>query len=229
MWILVSGLFILLALICPHWWRKITVKRWQLAHGLDKHQPVFTKLYADIDGFSLSRIARSQHDAIDYTYGEIDFLSFIALLSLAKPNHQTVFYDLGSGTGKAVLACAMVFNVQRSYGIELFESLNNAACTRQKVLRFLPEYAAISKTIHFIQGDFLHVDFNDATLVFINATGFIGQTWTEISARLTQTTRCTTVISTSKSLKSDAFTITNVTAVRMSWGVVKAYIQKRTR
>ncbi len=227
MWILLIFLFILLALSCPHWWRQITVKRWKNALGLDKAQSVFTHLYANVDGFSLSREARGEHDAYDYVYGEIDFMSFIALLSLVKPDSKTVFYDLGSGTGKAVLACAMVFNVQESNGIELFRSLHNAACKQQQALYSLPDYVPTCKIIHFIHGDFLHVSFNNATLVYINATGFFGTTWIALSERLAQTTSCNTVISTSKALKSHAFIVIKITTVQMSWGLVKAYIQQR--
>lgn len=70
---------------------------------------MFQNLYEDVDGYSISRKARVKMDAFAYTYGEIEFLSFIALLSLVKPNENSVFYDLGSGTGKAVIAAAMVY------------------------------------------------------------------------------------------------------------------------
>jgi len=229
MWILLIFLLILLALSCPHWWRQITVKRWKNALELDKAESVFAQLYADVDGFTLSREARGDHDAYDYVYGEIDFISFIALLSLVKPDNKTVFYDLGSGTGKAVLACAMVFNVQESNGIELFGLLHNAACKQQQALYSLPDYVPTCKIIHFIHDDFLHVNCNNATLVYINATGFLGTTWIAISERLAQTPSCTTVISTSKALKSHAFAVIKITAVQMSWGIVKAYIHQRIK
>ena len=67
--------------------------------------------------------ARQKQDAIEYVYGEIEFLPFIALLSLDKPDSKTVFYDLGSGIGKAVLACAMVYPVHKSVGVELLPEL----------------------------------------------------------------------------------------------------------
>lgn len=224
---LFSRLFVQCPILC--WWRRITIQRWRAALALDKHEPIFAQLYAEVDGFALSRAARDKHDATDYVYGEIDFLSFIALLSLVKPNKKTVFYDLGSGTGKAVLACAMVFDVLESNGIELFGALHNQACNQQEALCSLLAYTEIANNIHFIHDDFLQANLNNATLVFINATGFIGETWIAISRRLAAASSCTTVISTSKALKSDAFTVTKITHVQMSWGVVKAYIHQRTK
>ena len=220
---------ILFGLTSPYWWKKLTIHRWRQRLALDKAESMFEQLYANIDGFTLSRDARMGHDALDYVYGEINFVSFIALLSLAKPDKNTIFYDLGSGTGKAVLACAMVFKVKKSVGIELFKPLHGVACKQQQTLSCIPEYNSISQAIHFIHQDFLTVNLCQATLVFINATGFIGATWIAISQRLTDTKNCTTVISTSKALISTAFTTTHITTVQMSWGVVKAYIQQRKK
>ncbi len=203
------------------------IKRWSNALALDQHDNHYQQLYADIDGFALSRLARMPHDAMEYTYGEIDFISFIALLSLTHPDTNTIFYDLGSGTGKAVVATAMVFNVQKSAGIELFNTLHQAAVKQQQRLQQHPDYQGNAHAIHFINADFLHHDFSDATLIFINATALFGETWIALNQRLTETKPGTTIITTSKKLKSDAFIVKKMTPVSMSWGRVNAYIQQR--
>ncbi len=226
MWI-VLVFFIVLTVICYLRWRPSAIKRWRKALALDTHEPVYRQLYSGVDGFALSREARRQHDAIDYVYGEIDFTSFIALLSLANPGENTVFYDLGSGTGKAVLACAIVFKVKKSCGIELFTLLHDTACKQQETLSLIPDYKIMASKVKFINDDFLHADYRDATLIFINATGYFGQTWLEISQRLEQYVNCVTVITTSKALKSNAFTVIKITTVQMSWGMVRAFIQQR--
>ncbi len=220
---------LILILLYPRWSQAFAIKRWRDSLSLDKHRAAYLQLYSKVNGFALSRDARSTHDAIEYTYGEIDFISFIALLSLTRPDSNTVFYDLGSGTGTAALACAMVFNVQESNGIELFSTLHKAACEQQNALSRLPDYKAAAKTIRFIHGNFLDFEYSNATLVFINATGFFGSTWGLISQRIEQTTHCKTVITTSKALKSNAFIIKKITTVQMSWGVVRAYIQERKK
>jgi len=207
--------------------RQAKIKQWSNQLQLDKHILIYHRLFAPIDGFSLSRKARSTQDALEYVYGEIEFMTFIALLSLVKPGPHTVFYDLGSGTGKAVIACAMVFNVKKSCGIELFHELHTCAQTQQKNLAKVPTYLEITKNIHFIHDDFLTADFNDATLIFINATSFFGPSWEQLNARLAHANHCQTVITTSKKLLSTAYIITQETCVRMSWGIVKAYIHKR--
>lgn len=212
----------------PRIYRQVRLRRWCSALDLASHQAVFQKLFADVDGFALSRQARLESDAVDYVYGEINFISYIALLSLTKPSPDTIFYDLGSGIGKAVLACAMVFNVKKSAGIELFSVLHQAALKQQQRLEKIASYASKAQTIQLINDDFFHADFSDATLIFINATAFFGETWQALNQRLNNMTACTTVITTSKKLSCAAFTVTRETRVQMSWGIVKAYIQQRT-
>ena len=228
MWILFTLLVTLLVLsYYPGWRRRLTIKRWYTALDIDKHLTNYQQVSNDIDGFNLSRQARREHDAIEYTYGEIDFLSFIALISLAKPDQNTVFYDLGSGTGKAVVALAMVFNIEKSCGIELFNVLHTTALLQQQRLQQQTDYQDKANTLHFINEDFLHMDFSDATLIFINATAFFGETWLAINQCLLQVKGGTTVISTSKKLSAEAFTVTKKTTVKMSWGLVNAYIHQR--
>ncbi len=207
--------------------KQINVLRWQKLLNLQEHAQVFRQIYTDANGFMLSQNARHVHDAMEYAYGEIEFLSFIALLSLTNPNKNTVFYDLGSGTGKAVLACSMVFPICKSIGIELFPELYLDSCKRRDQLAAMKNYAEQTKKIQFILGDFLKVNLDDATLVFINSTAFFGPTWEKLCAKLDHLPHLNTVITTSKTLSSTHFTVTTRTKVEMSWGVVFAYVHTR--
>ncbi|MDA9271781.1 hypothetical protein N9Q05_00135 [bacterium] len=227
MWILFTLLCILSALSFPRWYRKVLLKRWQKTLNLDRHSAIYNQLFASTNGFLLSRQARTHGDAMEYVYGEIDFTSFIALLSLLKPDNTTVFYDLGSGVGKAVIACAMVFNVRKSCGIELFYELHSAALTQQHDLQQIPAYLSTSNTICFIHDNFFDANFNDATLIFINAAGYFGETWIKLNSRLEQILHCTHIITISKRLVSPVYILVKITTVKMSWGVVNAYIHER--
>ncbi|CDZ76045.1 Histone methylation protein DOT1 [Legionella massiliensis] len=230
MWllILIVIVIIVVAFLCnKNSRRKLNIIRWRKALSLNKHAAVFEQLYADVDGFSLSRQERTVSDSPEYVYGEIIFEPFIALLSLCQPNPSTVFYDLGSGTGKAVLACSMVFNVKKSCGIELFPGLHNAATSQQQRLMLKTEYQENGSCIEFKNNDFLQVELTDASLVFINATAFLGEVWLAISKHLEQLKPGALVISTSKPLRSKQFLTIHKTKVAMTWGIVSAFIQQR--
>jgi len=205
------------------WLTNRLIKRWRNNLSIQQHQKVFHSIFDPIDGFTLSRQARTQTDAMEYVYGEIDFESFIAILSLANPNANTVFYDLGSGTGTASIACSMVFNVQKSIGIEKFEGLHNSANQQKAELKKIPGYALSANKIYFIHDDFLTANIDPATLIFINATGLFGETWDQLNQRLDQLPKRPIIITTSKPLSAMNYTLTHTTQAKMSWGIVDIY------
>lgn len=211
----------------PYIKRQLKIRDWYKHLQLKKHASVYQALYKDVNGFILSQKARLKQDALEYSYGEISFISFIALLSCAKPDKHAIFYDLGSGTGHTVLACAMVFNVKQSCGIELFSPLHETALIQKNRLSQIQGYKTRTNNIHLVHGDFLTVDFHDATIIFINTTTFIGEIWNKLKQKLINTKPDTIIITTSKCLASEAFELLRVTTVQMSWGLVDAYIQRR--
>ncbi|AUH71433.1 hypothetical protein [Legionella sainthelensi] len=219
---------LLVALLHLHHKKKyFLIKRWQKSLHLKEHSQIFHNLYKTSNGFILSQNARRKHDAMEYSYGEIEFFSFIALLSLINPNENTVFYDLGSGTGKAVIACGMVFPVQKSIGIELFPELYLHSCQQVEQLAAIKQYDTQAQKIKFRLGDFLEANLNDATLIFINSTAFFGPTWEKLCFKIDCLPHLTTIITTSKPLSCIHFKLLKHTKVKMSWGVVSAYIHTR--
>ena len=54
-----------------------------------------------------------------------------------------------------------------------------------------------------------------------------GSVWESLCARLNNLPQLNTVITTSKSLISNNFLVTNHTRIEMSWGIVEAYIHTR--
>lgn len=206
-------------------YRRIT--RWKKVLKLTQHAVLFHSIYEQVNGFTLSQEARKSQDSLDYIYGEIEFTSFIAVLSLVKPHNETIFYDLGSGIGKAVLACAMVYPVKRSVGVELLPPLHHCACKQINQLTAYDGYHEAANKIHFILGDFLTINIEDATLIFVNSSTLFGTTWERLCARLNKLSHVNTIITTSKPLISTEFTPQIITQMQMSWGIVPVYIHSR--
>lgn len=221
------ALFCLLALFWPTLRRHHRLRQWRQSLSLPHHSERFNALYQGVDGFALSRQSRLNQDALEFVYGEIEFEPFIALLSLCQITDKTVFYDLGSGIGKAVLACAMVYSPKRSCGIEWFAGLHQTAESLRCQLQTWPDYTESAQHVEFRQGDFLEADLRDATLIFINATAFFGDYWRALSHHLDQLKPGTRVISTSKALHSTQFNVSRKTTLTMSWGTVTAYFQDK--
>ncbi len=222
------GLALIVSLVptYQHHIKKNKIKRWSQSLNLEHAQRVFDDLFCHTNGFLLSKEARQAGDAFDYVYGEIEFLSFIALLTLTHPDENTQFYDLGSGVGKATIACAMVFNPKKSCGVEIFNNLSEAASQLKDNLAHIPGYERKAQCIEFIHDNFLTTDLSEATLIFINSTALIGEIWDQLSQKLAEVAMGATIITISKKLTTSAFMVTQTTQVNMSWGIATAYIQE---
>lgn len=59
--------------------------------------------------------------------GEVDFKSFCSVLRKINPAPGTMFYDLGSGTGKAVFIARLTQDFARCVGIEILHGLHSQA------------------------------------------------------------------------------------------------------
>ncbi|CAN0468519.1 unnamed protein product, partial [Discosporangium mesarthrocarpum] len=64
-------------------------------------------------------------------YAEFDFGYLAALLRVAGVEEGSVFLDMGSGTGKAVVAAGLLYpGLACARGVELLEGLHNMAKVR---------------------------------------------------------------------------------------------------
>src|SRR5688572_30636458 len=93
------------------------------------------RIFSDIQGYTLSSVGRMklQRDADPaFTYGEVTPESVQMMLETVQPQPGEVFYDLGSGTGKAVIFAAILADFARCTGIELVEDLWQAANTARE-------------------------------------------------------------------------------------------------
>ncbi len=215
------------ALVLPVYIRNANLRKWRKKLWLDKHKTTYKQLYFQINGFEVSNQARQHHDDLALTYGEIQFEPFVALLSLCKPDETTIFYDLGSGIGKAVIAAAMVFPIKQAIGVECIDTLHNTAQQIKKNLINQSYYALKKKVIHFVHQDFLEYNWQDGNLIFINSTAIIGNLWVQLLEKLENLQINTIVITTTKSIPKDSFELIYCTDVLMSWGIVTAYIHRK--
>lgn len=72
------------------------------------------------------------------TYGEVEFVSIGEIFETINTRYGNipsggVFYDLGSGTGKGVIAGALLHNFDKSVGIEILEGLYNVSVQQKEV------------------------------------------------------------------------------------------------
>ncbi len=226
--VMIGGIFLLCVVYGLQRSHFIKIYFWKRRLRIPTHLYWIQQVSADLDGFALSKAARQTEDAMEYVYGETDLTAFAALVGLIPLSADSVFYDLGSGTGKLVLFMAMLFPIKKSCGIELFSSLHQAALLQKMRLSECQHYHANMEKVDYIQDSFLNTDLTDANIIYINASACIGETWLSLNQKLKNLPRCQTIITTTKPLSIlCTYKLTHTTWVQMSWGNVQAFIHTR--
>lgn len=185
---------------------------------IKKTELFLLNLYRPIKSDLISKRDRKRLklDSDAFIYGEIQFLSFFTLLDRVHPQPNEIFYDLGSGTGKAVLAAVLFFDIAKAYGIELLPSLSRVANRQlQKVI----EQVSDLPPVQFIQGDFLQYDFSDGDIIFVNATCLSYYTWEAMLEKLAKLKPGSRVIVTTKKIQQPQFQLQYQGLDLMSWGM----------
>lgn len=101
---------------------------------------------------------------------------------LGKKIKKGIFYDLGSGTGKAIIAMALFHPFLKLIGIEFLDSLYRLSMyskkaydssIKEKYIKFKGLFTLNNlNRIEFYNADFLKQKWYDASIIFINSTCF---------------------------------------------------------
>lgn len=210
------------------------LSRWYKSTAVKQRLKLLDMLYRDVDGRATALAARDNNTKFQqeqFTYGEIIFVPFIALLELCQPIANEVYYDLGSGAGKSIFTAALFFEFKKLIGVEIIPELHQLS---EKVLHkfenqiaTIQEFAHKKNTIHFLQQDLLNSDLTDADIVFINGTCFVGEHWDKIQQKLDFLKVGSRVMLTTKKLTSEKFTLQIFRICSMSWGDASVSIYQK--
>lgn len=188
----------------------------------------FAKVFEKVEGGSISQSER--HDkkltGSQYTYGEILPLQFFFLLKMAKPKPNGVFWDLGSGTGKALITAALEYpDFKKICGVELLGGLYDAGVSAVK------RYCEISKTdrdkFKLVKGDMTQVDWSDADLIYTSSICFPGELIEKLAEKGKGLKPGTKIISLKSWGLPEVYKIAHSVKVKMTWGNNGVYILER--
>ena len=161
----------------------------------------------------------------EFIYGEIDFLSFYTILVRVSPSKQDVFYDLGSGSGKAVLSAMWFFNVKKSIGIELLPPLYHQSHLQLAQSNQWFVHNQI-ENIQFINDSFLDYDFGDADIIYVAATCLNDDTWNLLISKMASLKPSTRIIVATRMIHHEQFECLYQGIELMSWGLCPVKIYK---
>ena len=169
----------------------------------------------------------------NFIYGEVNFRSISYILLYLKHVYgikEGYFFDLGSGTGRAIIGAALTYPFTKYIGIELLNTLYNASIEIKKL--FDKESTENKKPdIEFINGDFLKQDLSKASVIFINSTTFSDKLLEDLAIKFNDECEsgCLVVNTTMELSKLDKNKWEFLPYFRryMSWGIATVNVYKR--
>lgn len=161
-------------------------------------------------------------DPYAFVYGEVFAETVLTLLEAVQPKPGDVFYDLGSGSGKAVATVSVFYPEVKARGVELLAPMCELSQRLFDELRSVLSGMSLGSA-EFIQSDLLDYPLEEADIVFVNATGFFGDALDRLVERLETTRPGTRILISSKTLPKATFEeLRYFEALPMSWGLCQA-------
>jgi len=154
--------------------------------------------------------------------------------------NEGIFYDLGSGTGKPVVAMSLMHKFKKLIGIEFLENLIKLSQgIKQNYNKTIHDKFEKNKKIlsfdkpniiEFIQGDFFKHNWEDASVIFANSTCFSLEMISNIAEKANKECKKGTIIITFtkklNKLNSD-WEIRDGFRRLMTWGIATIYVHRR--
>ena len=211
-----------------------------LRRKLEVYEEITKKFPLEL-GKKISKDARENENSawnFSFTYGEMDFMSMGELFYTINERYGGmsqggIFYDLGSGIGKALIAAALLGDFSECRGIEIIENLHSLAENlvaeyHDNFVKFLIQNSdiwTVAPKITCVCADLLKYDWSDASMLLVNSTCFDEETISAISN--VPVANGTISISLSKALSATSWLQLEKVQKKMSWGDATIYIQKK--
>lgn len=160
-------------------------------------------------------------------------MAMYRLLSQFGHASMECFIDLGSGSGKAVHAAALLSSFKRCIGYESVQALHKQAKhASSQLIQLLPEEYLNHTSVEFEQCDFLNKHWPDNTdFVLVHATCYSNRLRQAIEMKLRQeiTTTGAIVVLVTQELSAAAveFDLLRALTMRMGWGNASVHIYRR--
>lgn len=229
--------------------------------ALKKDFDEFVENFALVLGQSISKKDREKDESPmykspDFIYHEIEFITIATAIDKIKrvygvPNigssglsgvlqHRGgLFYDLGCGTGKIVIAASLLHEFDSCIGIELLGSLIGVCSNLEKSYNSTKQNVslAIAERLHethcqFVFGDYLNIknggkNWTNGDVVFANSTSYTDETMEKLALIAKQMKKGSFFISISKILPTKSFNLVDYGMFPTSFGEATVYLQQK--
>lgn len=166
-------------------------------------------------------VSKSERTDSNQIYGEVDFDSFARILR--KIQGKGKFYDLGSGSGRAVLIARLLSDFDECCGVEILRGLHEIALDVKGKFQDM----GVLPSVEFIHDSFLHYDWSDGDVIFANSTCFEDSLVDQLAKLGERLAPGSIVVTFTKGLNSSCFSLLQRKRYKMSWGPATVFIHVR--
>ena len=189
---------------------------------------LFNELFNCIDGGEISKNERNTKNLSgpEFVYGEIEFSHFIFLLKMVYKETDKIFWDLGAGIGKVMIATALsALNFKRICGVEILDGLCDSA---NNIIKGFCKYTKCDEELFkFVKGDIRTIDWSDADIIYSASLCFPEELLKEISEKGRMLKKGTRIITMKKWSISDIYKVITCFSVKMTWGYTTVYVLEK--
>ncbi len=186
-------------------------------------------MYDNIDGYSVSHVARADHaNGAEIMYGELPFGTWKEILKVADPKKDGVFFDLGSGTGRIVLLSHLLTDFKKSVGVEMLPGLHQKACEVRDAFEknIKPQILnhVEGREFQLINENIFNLDLSEADFLFMNHPFKDKELFEKLEEKFRQELKPQTkIVTTIRALKHPIFKSLGSRKYQFSWGDSTAF------
>ncbi|HEX4045165.1 MAG TPA: hypothetical protein VHZ76_05815 [Gammaproteobacteria bacterium] len=189
-------------------------------------QQYINVLYHNVPGHGVN-IRQNKNKA--EIYGEILYQSIDTLLSQISLSTQDIFFDLGSGLGKAAIQVFLNSDVKEVCGIEIIPELHQQSLiATEKVQQDLSDFYP-NRQLTFLLGSFLEIPFTNASVVLIGSPCFSQKILYPLGKIIDSIASIHTVLTLRPICTLERLSFIKAVRVECSWDTALCYIYKRKR
>lgn len=183
-----------------------------------KSESLISEIYKNLNAFKASSKDRKSVTEAGGapTYGEILPSSVSHLISYLDIKQKDVFYDLGSGNGKVPFQFYLTTPIKKSVGVELSDYRHNQAM-KAKLRAGKKGVLTPRRSLQYIHGDILKIDFSDATIVYLCSTCYTPEMMTVLQEKISHLRKGAKIITLKEFSENNKLRLIKELELPMTW------------
>ena len=161
---------------------------------------------------------------------EVSFDGFKDVLDIVNPAQDSIFFDCGSGIGKAMVIASLLYPFKKLVGVEELPSLANSSkeLLNQFCSQMLKKYPGVSiPAIEVLQDSFVNVELASADVIFAHSSCYDETLMNSLKSNVEMLKNDAYIITLTKQLIHPQLECIHKGFHKMGWGSPTVFIYKK--